>query len=89
MEYQMNNSKIEKLKELDRMFDNSEGKRIYDWMFILKKIEYTVNKNYEEFEKIVTEMGLNESQGLNEWGQSRPQVVGDYRKHHIKVARAL
>lgn len=44
----MHISNIERIKELERMLDSSEGKRVYDWMFSLKKIEYTVNKNYDE-----------------------------------------
>ena len=50
-----------------------------DAFYYSKKRKQKDSKEFEEWKKIVTEMGLDDS-------KDQRQIIGDYRGHHIEIS---
>ena len=57
----------------------------FDAFYYSKKRKREDSKEFEEWKKIVTEMGLEESKKRDTYGNINPQITGDYRNHHLRI----
>jgi len=57
----------------------------FDALHYGKRRQEKESEEFEEWKKIVTEMGLEESKIRDTYGNINLQITGDYRNHHVKI----